>query len=137
MLLRAVEKAKQLGRTQEPEQRILETVLCLISNCVILLRQWSESIVAWFDMAAPLTKTLNDLDGMWTLNKRLSDDFDEVLTLQGIGWILRKAIGMASTTEQISQSKDEHGVEHITIHQTITGGIKTTPEHRVHTDTWG
>lgn len=44
---------------------------------------------------------------------------------------------MASTTEQISQSKDEHGVEHIIINQTITGGIKTTPEHRVHNDTWG
>ena len=25
----------------------------------------------------------------------------------------------------------------MTISQTITGGIKTTPEHRVYTDTWG
>lgn len=44
---------------------------------------------------------------------------------------------MASTTEQIRQSKDEQGVEHIIINTTITGGIKTTPEHRVHTDIWG
>lgn len=44
---------------------------------------------------------------------------------------------MASTTEKISQSKDEHGIEHIIINQTISGGIKTAPEHRIHNDTWG
>ncbi|PVH89406.1 hypothetical protein DL98DRAFT_614614 [Cadophora sp. DSE1049] len=88
-------------------------------------------------MAAPPTKTLNDLDGVWTLNKRLSDPFDEVLAIQGIGWILRKTIGLASTTERIRQSRDEHGIEHIIINTTITGGIKTTPEHRIHNDTWG
>jgi hypothetical protein len=44
---------------------------------------------------------------------------------------------LASTTERILQSKDEHGIEHIVINTTITGGIKTTPEHRVHDDAWG
>jgi len=44
---------------------------------------------------------------------------------------------LASTTERVRQSKDEHGVEHIIINTTITGGIKTTPEHRIHNDKWG
>ncbi|KOS22492.1 hypothetical protein ESCO_002331 [Escovopsis weberi] len=46
-------------------------------------------------MAAPPEKTIHSLDGRWNLNKTLSNDPDPVLALQGIGYLLRKAISYA------------------------------------------
>lgn len=63
-------------------------------------------------------------------SKTLSDPTDAVLTLQGIGWLKRKAIGLATVTLSIKQYKDESGVDHIDIDQTATGGIKGTSEVR-------
>ena len=64
-------------------------------------------------------------------SKTLSDPTDAVLTLQGIGWLKRKAIGLATVTLAIKQYKDEAGVDHVDIDQTATGGIKGTAETRV------
>jgi len=80
-------------------------------------------------MAAPAEITLKDLSGQWVLNKSLSDDTDPVLALQGIGWLTRKAIGLATVTLHVKQYSDA-GVTHIDIDQTATGGIKGTSENR-------
>jgi hypothetical protein len=53
-----------------------------------------------------------------------------VLTLQGIGWLTRKAIGIATVTLHVKQYETD-GVTHIDIDQTATGGIKGTTELRV------
>ena len=72
-----------------------------------------------------------DLDLRIVQNTTLSDDTDEILKLQGIGWFTRKAIGLASVTFEIKHHKDDKGVEHIEIDEyTTTGGIATTAEHR-------
>lgn len=42
----------------------------------------------------------------------------------------RKAILMATITLNIKHTKDEAGVEHIVINQTLTGGIPGTTEER-------
>lgn len=64
-------------------------------------------------------------------SKTLSDPTDAVLTLQGVGWLKRKAIGVATVTLAIKQYKDESGVTHVDIDQTATGGIKGTSETRI------
>jgi hypothetical protein len=63
-------------------------------------------------------------------NKTLSDDTDAVLSLQGIGWLTRKAISLATVTLHVKQYTDEAGNTHIDIDQTATGGIKGTTEKR-------
>jgi len=67
--------------------------------------------------------------GPYRSYKTLSDDTDPVLALQGIGWLTRKAIGLATVTLSIKQYTEE-GVTHIDIEQTATGGIKGTAELR-------
>ncbi|KJZ72334.1 hypothetical protein HIM_08260 [Hirsutella minnesotensis 3608] len=54
-------------------------------------------------MAAPANKTIKDLSGKWVLNKNLSDNPDKGLSLQGIGYLTRKAMGLASVTIVIKQ----------------------------------
>ncbi|KAH6983567.1 hypothetical protein BKA56DRAFT_482825 [Ilyonectria sp. MPI-CAGE-AT-0026] len=54
-------------------------------------------------MAAPASKTIDNLTGRWILNKKLSDSSDPVLALQGIGFLARKGINMASITLDLNQ----------------------------------
>ena len=63
-------------------------------------------------------------------NHSLSDDTDKILTLQGVSWVTRKIINNATITLHIKQYKDDEGVEHIDIEQTVTGGITASPEKR-------
>ena len=54
-------------------------------------------------MAAPAEITLQNLAGKWTLNKAMSDDFSQVLALQGVNVLLRKAISAASVHLSVTQ----------------------------------
>ncbi|KAF9879774.1 hypothetical protein CkaCkLH20_02585 [Colletotrichum karsti] len=89
-------------------------------------------------MAAPASVTIADLSGKWVMNKTLSDSPEPALTLQGIGWMTRKAVGLATVTltvKQYSASPSPPGtgtepVTHIDIDQTATGGLKGTSENR-------
>ncbi|CAN8099429.1 unnamed protein product [Discula destructiva] len=87
-------------------------------------------------MAAPSSKTIRDLNGTWVMNKSLSDSPDAGLALQGIGWLTRKAIGLATVTLAIKEYEDEAGVTHCDIQQTATGGVKGTAEARTFDNTW-
>jgi len=49
---------------------------------------------------------------------------------QGIGWMKRKTIAIATVTLHIKEYTDEKNVVHIDIDQTLTGGMKGTSEHR-------
>lgn len=67
-------------------------------------------------------------------NKSESDAFDPVLSLQGIGWLTRKAIDAATLTQYLNQStvdgSDGAPTTHIKIDQVLTGGLKGSPEKR-------
>ncbi|KAF5375135.1 hypothetical protein D9758_000419 [Tetrapyrgos nigripes] len=63
-------------------------------------------------------------------NKTLSDSHDEILRLQGMGWMKRKAIKVATITLRVNHYKDDNGVDHIDIDQTMTGGIPGNSERR-------
>lgn len=73
-------------------------------------------------MAAPASKTLQDLSGKWKLNKDLSDDFSPVLALQGTNVLIRKAISAASVHLKISQpSENELHMEQTATAASIPG----------------
>ncbi|KAL2041348.1 hypothetical protein N7G274_005730 [Stereocaulon virgatum] len=87
-------------------------------------------------MAAPPEKTLKDLNGKWVMNKSLSDDYDRILEMQGIGWFLRKAISYATVTLTINQYTDSSNLTHFDIKQVATGGVQGTTENRTLDWTW-
>jgi len=65
------------------------------------------------------------------MNKALSDPrTDDILRMQGVGWLKRRAISLGTVTLYIKHYKGEDGVERIDIDQTITGGIPGTREER-------
>lgn len=61
-------------------------------------------------------------------SKTLSDDMGPSLELQGMPWIIRKAVSFATITGKLSQTKDPEDVTCIQIAQTATGGIKGETE---------
>ncbi|KAJ7596885.1 hypothetical protein C8J56DRAFT_918572 [Mycena floridula] len=83
-------------------------------------------------MAVPPEFTILNISGTFTMNKTLSDfdKADTILSLQGVGWFKRQAIRRATVTLMIKHYKDDAGVEHIDIDQTLTGGIPGTREER-------
>ncbi|OKL60177.1 hypothetical protein UA08_04838 [Talaromyces atroroseus] len=98
-------------------------------------------------MASPPEITLQNLNGVFVLNKSLSTDTDAILALQGIGWLMRKAISVATVTLAISETVQPNSddpanapVTKIVVNQTATGNIKSTESRtadwrvRPHTD---
>lgn len=69
-------------------------------------------------------------------NKTLSDSADPALALQGVGWLTRKAVGLASVTLHVKEYVDEAGLTHVDIQQTATGGVKGTTENRTFDNTF-
>ncbi|KAJ7264154.1 hypothetical protein C8J57DRAFT_1133098 [Mycena rebaudengoi] len=84
-------------------------------------------------MAVPATFTTQDISGKFTMNKTLSDPTDKILEHQGVGWIKRQAISVATVTLAIKHYKNADGVECIDIDSTLTGGIPGNREERVMT----
>ncbi|KAM5358390.1 hypothetical protein ACJZ2D_015320 [Fusarium nematophilum] len=88
-------------------------------------------------MAAPQTKTTRDLNGDWILNKDLSDSSEPVLRAQGIGYLARKGVALATIHLNIRQhdaaalapSSSTGKVTCIESTQTASG-LKTTKETR-------
>jgi hypothetical protein len=80
-----------------------------------------------------LTLELDEAGLTSTQNKSLSDAFDPVLSLQGIGWLTRKAIGAATVTQHLKQGVAEDGVSvRIDVTQLVSGGVKGNSEdHRM------
>ncbi|KAI0505106.1 hypothetical protein F5B22DRAFT_537032 [Xylaria bambusicola] len=81
-------------------------------------------------MAAPASKTVTNLNGTWVLNKTLSDPTDPALSLQGVGWLLRKGISAATVTIVVKQYPDpETSTTTIDIDQSASG-VTSTKELR-------
>ncbi|KAJ4296086.1 hypothetical protein N0V88_004788 [Collariella sp. IMI 366227] len=90
-------------------------------------------------MAAPANKTIGDLNGKWIMNRSQSNSIEPTLALQGVGWVTRKAVSMATLTLHIKQfvappsppaDPAAAPVVHIQIDQTGTGGMKGSTEKR-------
>ncbi|KAF3906274.1 hypothetical protein ABW20_dc0102773 [Dactylellina cionopaga] len=78
-------------------------------------------------MAVPVEKTVADITGCYVMNPKLSGSIDEILKHQGIGWMKRKALGLATVTITITHKTAEDVLD---IHSDALGVIKseeTTP----------
>ncbi|KIK70835.1 hypothetical protein GYMLUDRAFT_52036 [Collybiopsis luxurians FD-317 M1] len=81
-------------------------------------------------MAVPVEFTTLNISGKFTMNKSLSDSSDEILRLQGIGWLKRKLISAGTVSLVIKHYKDGD-VERIDIDQTLSPGGFGTKEERI------
>ncbi|KAG1908251.1 uncharacterized protein F5891DRAFT_973710 [Suillus fuscotomentosus] len=82
-------------------------------------------------MACPDTVTTKNLSGKLRLNKALSNDIDDTLKLQGVGYIKRTAIANFTLTLEPTQFTDDDGVEHVNVKQTLSGGFKAPADSLV------
>lgn len=80
-------------------------------------------------MASPPEINCRNLGGKFVMNKTLSDDVDALLTLQGIGWWTRKAIGLATVVLTITEYTKDNLI-HIDIVQ-VASGLSTSNEDRI------
>ena len=86
-------------------------------------------------MAAPAKVDIKNLQGKWVMNKSLSDSADPVLALQGVGWLTRKAINLATVTQHLTQ-KPATGADgspnvEVVIEQFASASVKGTTENRI------
>ncbi|KAL5361495.1 hypothetical protein BJX96DRAFT_165939 [Aspergillus floccosus] len=74
------------------------------------------------------------LHGSWCLDEYISDDPDAILKLQGVGWLVRKAIRAASVkltvTFQSGYCASPESMEFV-MHTMLTGGITGSSETRI------
>ncbi|KZT05983.1 uncharacterized protein LAESUDRAFT_759867 [Laetiporus sulphureus 93-53] len=81
-------------------------------------------------MAVPPEMTVLNISGKYIMSKSLSDHTDEILRLQGLGWLKRKIIRMGTLYLSIKHYTDENSIEHIDILQTLSG-LSNTDEDRI------
>ncbi|KAK3174232.1 hypothetical protein OEA41_001476 [Lepraria neglecta] len=89
-------------------------------------------------MAAPPSAKLQNLSGDSIMNKKLSDDTDGLLALtqtlthqqQGVNWITRKGLGIATVKLHIKGYVDSDSITHIDIQNIVAGRSSPTTELR-------
>ncbi|KAJ6067885.1 uncharacterized protein N7446_004922 [Penicillium canescens] len=91
-------------------------------------------------MATPISMTIQELDGLWVMDKNLTSELDPMMKMQGIPWPLRKAICLTNirlristyTAKDIDINIDAHPepVKVIDVLQTTTGNLAGTNEVR-------
>ncbi|KIK70834.1 hypothetical protein GYMLUDRAFT_32907 [Collybiopsis luxurians FD-317 M1] len=74
--------------------------------------------------------TLN-IAGKFKMNKALSESMDEMLNLQGVGWLKRKAMSTITITITIKHYENSNGVESLSLVQSIPGVDAEEPEEKV------
>ncbi len=81
-------------------------------------------------MAAPPEMHLGNLTGKFIMNSRMSASIDDVLAAQGVGYLKRKAIQLATIYLTIDHGKTDTGVERIKI-QSSASGLKGADEEYI------
>ena len=67
----------------------------------------------------------HNLTGIYTLNRTLSDDSQQVLKMQQIGFLVRQAVAYSTVTVTLQQYTDDtSGQKHLDQEQLSTGGIR-------------
>ncbi|KIW41623.1 uncharacterized protein PV06_07162 [Exophiala oligosperma] len=81
-------------------------------------------------MAAPAHVTCTNLSGRFVMNKSLSDHVDDMLALQRVTWVARKAVELTPVALTVVGYTKGAAVQHIDI-TTVVAGLATTQENRV------
>ncbi|KAH7033545.1 uncharacterized protein B0I36DRAFT_383385 [Microdochium trichocladiopsis] len=81
-------------------------------------------------MAVPTSVSIQNLSGKYNLNKKLGNDPDALLAMQGLGFIKRKAIGKVAVTMHLSQAQGADGVYRISA-KNMVGDKQMSAEERI------
>ncbi|KAE8140880.1 hypothetical protein BDV38DRAFT_279857 [Aspergillus pseudotamarii] len=86
-------------------------------------------------MATPAHIMIGSLNGNWTINRSLTGETDHILKLQGIPWLLRKALAVVTvhiniTTYETNESETGKPITNIDCNQTTSGRLAGTTEKR-------
>ncbi|KAJ5523887.1 hypothetical protein N7494_010537 [Penicillium frequentans] len=83
-------------------------------------------------MSAPAHITLKNLDGQWVMNRTRSSEYDPLLKLQGINWLMRKVLNMTSVVLEVKEWEDpSDGFTHMDIDLKPTSGLPASQEKKV------
>ncbi|KAL4881898.1 hypothetical protein BJY04DRAFT_217963 [Aspergillus karnatakaensis] len=87
-------------------------------------------------MASMNGPNIPKMNGNWILDKDRSTGLEEVLKLQGIGWLTRMTVLAATVTLKITQESEviaptTEPVKAITLEQVLSGGLGGRPEKRL------
>ncbi|KAL4820746.1 hypothetical protein BDW67DRAFT_180307 [Aspergillus spinulosporus] len=81
--------------------------------------------------------SIRNLSGLWVMDKTRSTNLDAVFSLQGLGWLTRKAIAASRVSLRITQGSDTDSdgltgarSEWMVLEPVLTGSIKGAPEKR-------
>nr|POE49568.1 hypothetical protein CFP56_50485 [Quercus suber] len=95
-------------------------------------------------MACPDNVTIDNLTGVWDLNKTLGDNSSNMLKMQNVGFIVRQAIAYSAVEITLKQYTDDAGVVHLHSVQVSTGNQRNEEEwhlddaeHEVQNRIWG
>ncbi|KAF1983837.1 hypothetical protein K402DRAFT_465708 [Aulographum hederae CBS 113979] len=75
-------------------------------------------------MAAPDSIGMQNITGSYTMNKDLSDDNESILSLQGVGFLMRKAMKIGTLTLNVTHTIDEDGNHTLATTAVPSGGFK-------------
>ncbi|KAH8695656.1 hypothetical protein BGW36DRAFT_398820 [Talaromyces proteolyticus] len=87
-------------------------------------------------MATPSHVTIDNLNGKWTIDKKLSSNLDPVLALQGVSWVLRKAINASTAILDVKEHRETDAAAgqttvRIDVVQYTTSGLPGINESRI------
>ncbi|KAK4939165.1 hypothetical protein LTR66_015030 [Elasticomyces elasticus] len=81
-------------------------------------------------MAAPPELSMQDLTGSCFQNKTLSDSFDRAFAIQGIPWIIRKVVSIATLSLKVAHEVDESGAKTLVFTQAASVAIAGLSEEK-------
>lgn len=80
-------------------------------------------------MAAPDSVTMTNISGSYTMSKPLSDDAGPMLSLQGVGFLLRNAMKIGTLTLNVTHTRPD-GVDTLATTAVPMGGFKGNTSER-------
>ncbi|KAK3935185.1 hypothetical protein QBC46DRAFT_453675 [Diplogelasinospora grovesii] len=72
-------------------------------------------------MASPKDVTINNLTGKWVLDRGLSDNLEEALTIQGVPFLIRKIMLMVNVTETVQETTNADGIQGLLVTKAAAG----------------
>lgn len=80
-------------------------------------------------MAVPSTVNTQNLSGIYTLNRTLSDSSQAMLEMQNVGFFIRQAVQYSNITVSLKQyTHPDTGSQHLDQEQVSTGGVRNVED---------
>ncbi|QIW96388.1 hypothetical protein AMS68_001906 [Peltaster fructicola] len=78
--------------------------------------------------SVPESVSVDNMTGTYNMEKKISDDPQNILKLQGVSWVVRTAISYSAVKMSLNQYTDDDGLIHLDMTTESTGGLTNTEE---------